>query len=334
MLPLQAMTPFAVLRSPRCRAVWGALVALSVARAAFASTAASLIEWDAPAACRGALDVYGRLSSVLGEEPETLGRLSHVRGSVVQTPKGYRLVLETLEQGRRSSRLFEAASCDDLVDAAALAIALAMAPDTPLAGSSADPEPASDLEQSTIPLDSAPSGANPPSTAPRLRAFASANALIEYGALPRLGMGVAVSGGARLGALSFGAYGVLLASERLRVAPAQNVEFDLSLGGLRACYALFERAPRLDACAAFEAGRFNALGLSLAPAREAHDLWAAAGGALQAEWPLSGALGIQLRAEPMLPLIRKQYTVNGSESVHAPAALSSRLYLGLTLLSD
>jgi len=40
-------------------------------------------------------------------------------------------------QRRRSSRLFEAASCDDLVAAATLAIALAMAPDGPLAGSGA-----------------------------------------------------------------------------------------------------------------------------------------------------------------------------------------------------
>jgi hypothetical protein len=353
------MTPFAVLRPSPRRALGGrardlrrgggilhlrrgaallvTLVSLLVARAGRASAAASLIEWDAPAACRGALDVFGRLSSVLGYEPETLGRLSRVRGSVVQTATGYRLVLETFEHERRSSRLFEAASCDDLVDAATLAIALAMAPappDTALADSNAAREARSGSERSAAPLDVAPSTGNPPAAAPRLRPFAAANALLEYGALPRLGTGIAVGGGARLGALSLGGYGVLIGSERLRVAPAQDVEFDLLFGGLRACYALFDRALRFDACTAVEVGRFSALGLSLAPAREARDPWLAAGGALEAVWPLSGALGIQLRAEPMLPLIRKQYTVNGSENVHAPASLSSRLYLGLTLLSD
>ena len=155
---------------------------------------------------------------------------------------------------------------------------------------------------------------------------------MEYGALPGPAPGVAVSGGVRLGRVSLGAYGALLGSQLHEVAPAQNVQFALWFAGVRGCYALLERAFELDACASFEAGRFDALGIGLQPARNSHDPWLAAGGGIAARWPLAGSVGIELRAEPVLPLMRKEYTVNGNESVHTPAVLSSRLYLGLTLL--
>jgi len=319
------------------------LLALSLSRTASAAGAASLIEWDAPEGCLGALDVYARLSALLGREPETLGKLSQVRGSVVQTAKGYRLVLEAFEPARRSSRLFEAERCDDLVDAAAVAIALAIAPEeasrlAPSALAHADPGADARGERSSAeaatPSDAAASNESPRPAAPRLRGVASAGAVIEQGALPRLSPGFAVGGGVEWDTVSLGAYATLLASQTLRVAAGENVEFDLLFAGLRACHALRDRPPALSACASFEAGRMRALGLDLQQANEARDLWLAAGASVDARWPLSGALAIQLRAEPMFPLDRKEYTVNGSESVHAPARLSSRLYLGLTFSAD
>jgi hypothetical protein len=251
------------------------------------------VDFDAPDACPGALDVYGRLSSVLGYEPETLGKLSRVRGSVVPAASGYRLVLETFESGRRSSRLFEAASCDDLADAAALAIALAMAPPSAPA-----------LEPPPMPNAPAPSPtANPTLEAPgtnpvtsgaeawRARGFAAASVVLEYGALPGPAPGVAIDGGVRLGSFSLGAYGVLLGTQVQQVAPAQNVQFSVWFAGVRGCSLLLERRLELEACASLEAGRLSALGLDLQPARSSDDPWLAAGGALAARWPFTGSLG-------------------------------------------
>lgn len=321
-------------------ALLGALFALSFGLSSRAASAASLVEWDAPEACPGALEVHTRLSAVLGYEPEKLGKLSRVRGSVMRTPRGFRLVLEAFEQGRRSSRLFEAASCDDLVDAAALAIALALAPDRssaslrPATTAGSEPNGVTPARSEAGTRDVLPRIPSARSEAPHLRPFAAADAVLEYGALPQLATGLAIAGGVHLGVVSLGGYGVLLGAQRLRVAPAQNVEFELLFGGVRACSVLLDRALRLEGCAHLELGRFSALGLALSPSREARDLWLAAGGSLQALWPLNGALAVELRAEPMLPFGRKQYTVNGSEAVHAPAVLSSRLYLGMKLLSD
>lgn len=311
---------------------------------AAASSVASLIEWDAPESCGGALEVYARLSAVLGDEPEQLGKLSRVRGTIVRSDAGYRLTLEAFERGRRSTRLFEAASCEQLIDASALAIALAMAPegaapaqpgvDSEVAlarisgGGDAQRVDGASLEEDVQPAAVEPSEASP------VAGVASVAAVMEYGALPRVAAGLAVGGGARMGGLSLGGYGVLFGSEQLRVAPNQNVEFELLLAGGRVCYVVFEDGPRFNACASFEAGQLGARGVALSSARQAQDLWLAAGAGVEAEWPLGAALGIVVRAEPMFALVRKQYTVNGTEGVHAPAPLSSRGYLGLVLTSD
>lgn len=330
-----------------------ALVATSLSRPAAAASVASRVEWEAPEGCAGALELHARLSQLLGYEPESLGKLSRVRGSVVKTASGYRLVLETFERDRRSSRLFEAERCDDLTDTAALALALAIAPEP--AASVASPatslgaEPTSDTDAARLaPAEAgdlaagaaggdAGAAADTGSEAPSARGFAAAHALVEGGALPRLTPGVAVSAGVNVGALSIAAQGALFGAQTSSVAPGQDVEFDLFAGGLRGCWALLGgvqlgRAPRLNACACLEAGRYRGRGLGLTPARQARDLWLAAGAALDLEWPLGPALGVQLRAEPMLPALRKQYTINGSEDVHAPDTLSARLYLGLVLM--
>jgi hypothetical protein len=305
------------------------------ARSASAASAAELIAWDAPEPCPGALEVYARASSLLGYEPETLGKLSRVRGSVVRTTQGFRLVLEAFEAGRHSSRLFEAASCDELGDAAALAIALAVAPGmSPVSVASeaaAAPAPASTADTAA---DAAPVALAPASSdAWHTRGFAGAAAVLEYGALPALAPGVAVEGGVRVGPLALGGYAVLLGSERRRVAPDQSVQFDLLFAGVRACYTLLAARPRLEGCAAFEAGRFSAQGLDLAGARAPRDLWLAAGAGLGLQWPLSDVFGVESRLEPALPLLRKEYTVNETDAVHAPARGSLRLYLGLVLLA-
>jgi hypothetical protein len=315
----------------------GAWLAACPLGTAHAGGAAALIEWDAPEGCPGALDVYARLSDVLGREPDTLGKLSRVRGTVLRAGTGYRLVLEAIEHDRRSSRLFEASSCDELADAGTLAIALALAPDQPgLAGGGVgeltEPVVSSPAATQAPAVDREPS--EPAAAAAAVGALVNAAAVIEYGALPRAAPGVAVGAGLRFGAPSLLVQGVWLAPQRLSVAPDREIELDLLLAGLRGCYELRSATPRLDACLGIEVGRMRARGLDLQGAREVSDLWLAAGAAIDARWALTRALEVDARAEPMLPLERKEYTVNGSDVVFAPSRISARLYLGLTISID
>jgi hypothetical protein len=297
---------------------------------------ASLLEWEAPAGCPGALDLRSRLQALLGYEPETLGKLSRVRGSLVRASRGYRLSLEVFEEGRTSSRLLESASCDELTDAAAIAIVLAMAPDA--ARSTAEIPESKGHEATRTPDEPRPAPSvtpkDPASTRAPWRGFAEAGAVVQLGPLPEAGAGLELAAGARSGSLALGGYAVLLGSEQVEVAPAQSVEFELLVAGARGCYAVRGASPRLDACAGFEAGRLRATGVGLSPSRRFSNAWIAPGVAASAEWPLAGSLALVLRADSALPLFRERYTVDESETVHAPAWWSARLSLGLCLLAE
>jgi hypothetical protein len=100
--------------------VWGGAV---LARTLAAATP---IEWEAPEGCPGVQVVHEELQRALGHELGELGGLSRVRGAIVAEAAGYRLTLEVSDAGRRSLRFIHAERCQDLANAAALAIALAI----------------------------------------------------------------------------------------------------------------------------------------------------------------------------------------------------------------
>jgi hypothetical protein len=318
-----------------------------------AAQTVALMEWDAPEPCPGALSVYQRLSAALGHEPKTLGRLSHVRGSVAGRAGSYQLSLEVSADGRRSSRLIEAASCDDLADVAVLAITLALAPEEakrpagnggaalgvmprelPTAASHAPPSDAPAADAPTSDAPTATPSASPPETVRAdvpARGSASLGVVTELGALPRPAFGVGVSAGAHWQVLSLAAYGMLFGSERIDARPAVGVDFDLTLGGVRGCGRVLSLPLGLDACAGMEAGRWEVFGASLQGARRSRDLWLAPVLGLEASRALTSTLALELGAGAALPLLRKRYVINDGEVVHTPDPVSWRLLAGLTI---
>jgi hypothetical protein len=318
--------------------------------AAAAAPSAELIEWSGPAGCAELNAVSERVEAILGYELTSLGPVERIIGNVTQPESKHRLTLDVFERGRKSSRVIEADSCADLVDAAALAVTLALtgnesdsasagsvrvdalgseAPLEPPKGNAAalrGMEPA-DTGAPTASDDAAPTG---------VRWSGAAAAALDMGAFDEPAPGMAVEARAGLGAMSLGLYGVWLPAQRMPVRPQEFVEFELITAGLRGCHAwpLLSPVLKLGACIGFEAGRFTARGIGLGAARVVHDPWFAPGAALEAQLSLSGPLQLQLRAEPLLTLSRKQYAINGMEGVHSPAMLGARLYLGLALSTD
>jgi hypothetical protein len=291
------------------------------------------IVWDAPASCPGARALDQRLRTSLGSDPAELGRLGLVQASVEQELRGYRLTLAVHDAGRVSERVFEAAVCADLVEAAAVAITLALqapvvsAP-LPAAESAAPHEPAPPAAR-----DEAPPAE--PSRAPgALRGSLGAAGVLDVGSLPAPALGVGVAAQVALGAWSLGPYGVLLASQRESVRASEQVEFGLWLAGLRGCYAPLAGALELAGCAAFEAGRFHAQGVALSTARSVQDPWLAPSVGLRGGWRITPGLRLGLALDAIAPLGRKQYAVNVTEYVHAPSALGGRFSLGLSFGGD
>jgi len=325
----------------RRRLGWG-IVSASVLSAA--PLAAAPIEWDAPDGCPGTDSVLADLRQALGSEGIELGAVSRVRGVVVAerpapTPR-YRLTLEVVAGERRSSRTFEAERCDDLARTAALAISLAVHSSAAESGAAAG---MAALDGAALP---APTGAPAPGTdgdsgrdgregrAGAERPVwwsAGVNAVVDFGALPEPAAGVGLAARAGLGAWELAVHALLLPDQQRAVGAGDSVELGLMAAGLRACWHVLDRALVAGACLGAEAGRFTAVGVGLQPGREVHDPWLALGPSLLARTAFEGPLQLEFLAEPLLPLARKQYAVNGTEVVHTPSLVDVRLQLGLVI---
>jgi hypothetical protein len=293
----------------------------------------SAIEWEAPVSCPDTQALYARLSTLLDHDLSALGG-ARVRGVVVGEAVGLRLTLEIVEAGRRSSRVLVADDCNDLFEAAALAIALAVH------GEGAAVGPSSTVRaEANAPRGLADAGRRGeqaevqpamPETAPSLSWSAGAEVVIDFGALPAPAPGLAVDSRLHLGPWALGVHASLLPEQRLLVRGANYVNFGLMAGGFRGCRALLGGASGVDACLGFEAGRFTAFGPELDASRQIDDLWLAPGAAIEVRQSMWGDLQLRVRAESLVPLLRKQYAVNRTDAVHAPSGVDLRLFAGLT----
>jgi hypothetical protein len=301
--------------------------------------AAVPIEWEAPQGCPGMDVVLAELEQALGHEPAGLGSVSRVRGVVVAAGADtarYRLTLELVDAGTRSSRSFEAERCEDLARAAALAVALAVHP-RPAESEAGAAAPGTALAVVSERPDE--SGAADHRSEPEARAIASrrmsfsagAGAVLDVGALPEPAAGVGV--GARLAIAPFelDVSGVFLPSQRQAVGAGDSVEFGLIAAGLRACLRLLDRSLVVAGCVAGEVGQLAASGAGLQPGRDVHDVWLAAGPGVLARTAFAGPLQLELLAEPLLPLARKQYAVNATDVVFSPSVVDLRVQLWLII---
>lgn len=250
-------------------------------------------------------DVVRRLRKNPFTEPSRV----FVEASVTRAGTAFQAQLELRdEQGqplgtRRVTS--DAASCDSLVSAAALAIALMIDPDAVLA----PPEPAKAPP---------PASATPPSTTavpsatalpePRARGGLLAAVVGSSRVLPRaaLGMRVAVE---VLPLRRFGAELSLTFLPEVRQGlRGFDVSFGLTYASLGLCYRLLS-APtvELGACALGSAGALHATAFEPARGVRGQLFWSAAGAGLRAAWQLTPPVLLRAGVEASLPLERRDY---------------------------
>ncbi len=315
------------------------LVGVFLASIFQASPAAAVIplEWDAPEGCPTTVVVLDELRQALGHDPVDLGRVSRVRGVVVAdtaaSPRHFRLTLEVAYAEQRSVRTFEAGRCEDLGRAAALAIAIAVHSERDGGG---PPVGVTEVDVPPSASASAPSdageAAHSESEAPRSPSWSgAAHAVLDAGALFEPAIGVGVGARAALAPFELSLMGVFLPNQRQAVGLADSVQLGLVAAGLRACVRVLDAALVVGGCIAGEAGRFTARGVGLTPGREVHDLWLAVGPSALARTAFAGPLQLELLVEPLLPLARKQYAVNGTDVIHSPSAVDLRVQVGLSI---
>lgn len=327
--------------------LWAILVATPLAtKPARAAELAPHISWQAPPACPDAAAVSQRLETVLGSELLEYGRGWQLEGRVRGNgTSGWELVLELREPGRAATlaplqRLLRAPHCEDLVEAAAVAIAIALGDaregDLHAAPETASSPPAVGSQESVAPNATDPqlgaassSAAAPPAL--RRSLDLSLEALLDSASVGSAALGGSLSVAAWFGALGVDVHGAWLPAQRESIAPEQSADFSLLTAGARGCYRVWGSVGSfgLAPCAGFEFGRFSAESQGLVSATRTHDLWLAPSLGVDLRTSLLGPLAARSRIEVLLPLRRQEYRVDLVQSVHEIPALTVRWSVGI-----
>jgi hypothetical protein len=305
--------------------------------------------WNVPAGCPDARAVDERARSLASVDATRWARAGQVRGRIVAAAGGWALSLQIERAASPAlpslpgagpsrdaspARVFHAADCSELGEAAAVAIALALggadaapaaAAADAKAGEAAPPAPAP-------PASDAAHDEGGAALASELRtigAAARAEALLDTATLGGLAFGVAAEAGVRWRAIGLRAYGLGLPSREVRLAPSQSVELSLWAAGLRGCYRAAAGLPLVDVCGGAEVGAFGAAGRGLADARERRDVWAATTWGTWFGLDVAEHLQAGARLEAVIPLSRERYYVNQNDRVHEMREASLRLALSL-----
>jgi len=289
------------------------------------------VRWVAPEGCASPQRLVEAVARTL-RRTEAEARTLDARAVVESASAGY-LVRVDVAGGERT---IEAKTCDELLDAAALVIALAVDPTATLRR---DPPPAG-------PPARAPSGPSRASPSPP----ASPDPERRGGAVSPPAFGVGVAQSADVGTLPSAAIGANLFVSVGRGAfraelgagffPAQtklvsgDVGGALSLvtGAAKAC-ALPNVGPlEIGGCAGvgFDRVAAVAVGAGVLPV-DTSGTWPALDGEARAALPLTRWLAVRLSLGAHVALLRPSFAVAGAGEVHRPSAVSLRQTLGLEL---
>jgi hypothetical protein len=308
---------------------------------------AAELRWSGPESC-------AERESVVEQVGELLGRpLAGVRGvdfevkiSHEKANDEWRLHLETIEQnaGDRRTRELSGKTCSELTGAAAVAITMAIR-------ASENPEPA---EPGPATAEHATENARPVRVRPakpvtsargpdavraspaaktsrpdRLRPSLALAAVGDVGALPGAAPGVQLEASLGWRSLRGILFGALFASQRARAPVSQSEgEFQLALGGLLICVEQPQSGVRGLGCAGMEVGEIAGQGIGVSDARSGSSSWQAGRAELGLLVPLAPNVHLMGRAGAAIPLVRREFVLDG-EPVHRASAVTFRALAGV-----
>jgi hypothetical protein len=313
-----------------------------------ARAAESRFEWDAPAACPSGAEVRAAIGELLGPAPLDFGSFRSIRAYVEKRGEGWELMLDFLDGERKRSRVITALECADLLEAARIAIALAVesgaAPGGGVAssvhglegaasGEAPVPSPAlidAKGDTSQLPLADAKTSEPPTPT----RVGLQTAGVVDGAALPGAALGVSVGAELLRGPWAFGPYVLFLPGRERAAGAVARVGFSLLAGGLRACHRLSGVSVQTQACAAVEAGRLYSSGEGLVDANRYSDWWVTPSAGLRFAFSLGDGWAVQAQGDALVPFLRESYVVNQTERVHRPPSVGLRAALGISLFLD
>jgi hypothetical protein len=312
--------------------------------------------WDAPIRCPDGDAVLAAVSVLLDTPVVDFGAFTSIQGRVEQVGAEWRLSLELVDGSRRRSRVIAAPTCDDLAQAAGVAIALALdatradALADASAGSGRESEGAArspaatgvpDAERPGAPRMSSPQGpsaerhvstAEPSSPREHGGVLLAADAVFDAAALPDGAFGVQLSGGWRQGRNAVSGYGVWLPARSDATLGEGSVKFALLAGGIRLQHEFTHEIVALTGEVGVELGELSATGVALADARAFSDFWLAPNLGLALGSELGAGWSWHAAATGLVPLLRQAYHVDVDELVHQPPVVDFRVAIGFGLV--
>jgi hypothetical protein len=296
------------------------------------------LEWRAPVECPGREDVLAHVAALAQADDVRWTRFERIRAEVSRDGSRWLLRIEFIGPSGSPRREMTSGRCDELAEAAAVAIVLAHR---------SDAEPQGDFREETHALPpAAAAGTAQGPTAPRETTEASVapavpeaegeraslalgvDALLDPTTLGSAAFGAGAGLELRLARLSTGLYGALFPAVETSLGAGQAVALGLWTSGARGCLR-WGRA--LDTCAHFELGQLRAQGIGLRQASQGREPWAAPGlSAAFTSSPFDG-FGVTTRISLYHPIVRGRYRVDESELVHRIPALTFRIALGFVV---
>jgi hypothetical protein len=296
-----------------------------------------VLAWSAPGDCPPAAEVKRRVAAQLPASSRV-----HVDGQIERSGARYRLSLAIETAGTRGERVLEADTCEELVTSAAVVIGMSAA--AAVEDDAREPAPEPDASDPPAPppreaqATRAAAPAPPTREAPRERGgegpgrrFALRAQLVgEAGTLPSAGLGgglaVAYAPLERLRVeLALGAWASQQAT--LDADATRGARFRLLGGTARACLAL-TRTVELAPCLGLEMAHLSARGFGAARVAEASAVTVAPEAAMTVAVPLGRGFGLRGGLGGAVPMSRNSFVITASGTVHEPAAVALRGWLG------
>ncbi|HJX63694.1 MAG TPA: hypothetical protein VJ860_07045 [Polyangia bacterium] len=317
-----------------CASAVLALATLGNARPIRADQAGALtFSWQAPAGCPSRGQVSGEIARLLGGEIRVPQGGDITARAVVEHGPTWSLAMDTELAGRPGRRSLEAASCQDLANAAALIVALMIDPDA-VAAHATTTQP---VAAPAPPLTAPPATDPAPESRPRSVEFlVGVHAAGSYGTLPSVdvgaGGGIGLQG-RRWRAEVRGTYGLRRDQKAMAAAPAGAYgQFNFTAVAFAGCLNLGRGGLAFGPCADAEFGVTSAQGFGVSQSLPASTPWLAVGAGGYAAISLGRHLSLPLHLDVLAPLRRSEFVFkNEPKRVFQAPAVGVRMSAGIEL---
>jgi len=301
---------------------------------------ATEIRWSGEYSCRREREVVEQIESMTAR-PVSSVEIADFELSVKSLARQqWSLELTTVRRADavRSARVIHGASCAEVTDAAAVAIALAIGP-------SADQGKIEPESRPTPSVQAPPEAPRPrprdlPPARSSLEWFAGLAGALDSSATPAPAFGASV----RLGwsglpseqsqtRLRLELEGAFYAPTQTGDVGGQAGKFQLAYGAPLICGAKPLGGPTLLGCVGAEFGQLSGEGVgdAVTTSHPSNTFWSAARAELGLSFPLATALRVLGRAGVAVPLIRREFVLDGPDVVFRTAPISARFGLGVEL---